>query len=187
MSTRSKGFYDPGMVARISVVGCKRLTRAVSILLLGGLYMIYVGGCASSPEASQVDCPEPESTIVARQSPTPVQPVASSNQQDQTNGLGSSAAENTEPDPTRDQAAGTDGVDRPLTVDDTLSDGRPADVEIRVDARQTHQTIDGFGATHISLTYQGLGDVLCPAIRTQAIDAVYNQVGLNLGTMDSIR
>ena len=44
--------------------------------------------------------------------------------------------------------------------------------------------MDGFGATHLSLIYESVGDVLSPELRAQAIDAVYNQVGINLGNLE---
>jgi O-glycosyl hydrolase len=59
-------------------------------------------------------------------------------------------------------------------------------VSIRVDAAERFQKIDGFGATHLSLVYDGgPGDVLDPALRAAAIDAVYNQVGINLGHLEA--
>jgi O-glycosyl hydrolase len=62
----------------------------------------------------------------------------------------------------------------------------PGTVRIRIDASQHFQQIDGFGATHTTLIYDGgLGDVLGPDLRTQAIDAVYGQVGINLGNLDA--
>lgn len=56
--------------------------------------------------------------------------------------------------------------------------------EVSVDAGITYQTIDGFGATHNSLIYDGPGDVLSPTLRSNAIEAVYHQVGLNLGNLE---
>lgn len=55
---------------------------------------------------------------------------------------------------------------------------------ISVDAAVKYQTIDGFGATHLSLMYEGAGDVLGQELRNQAIDAIYRQVGLNLGNLE---
>ncbi len=55
--------------------------------------------------------------------------------------------------------------------------------QVSVDVSVTYQTIDGFGATHSSLEYQGMSNMLSPALRLQAIDAVYKQVGLNLGNL----
>jgi len=57
-----------------------------------------------------------------------------------------------------------------------------ADATIRIDAA-THQTIDGFGATTISLIY-GAIDNVPPALRAQAIDALNNQVKLNMGNLE---
>jgi O-glycosyl hydrolase len=44
--------------------------------------------------------------------------------------------------------------------------------------------MDGFGATHNSLEYQGVGSTLSPELRLQAVEAVYQQVGLNLGNLE---
>lgn len=61
----------------------------------------------------------------------------------------------------------------------------PSTVSIKVDATQRFQEIDGFGATHLSLVYDGgPGDVLAPELRRQAIDAVYGQVGIRLGSLE---
>ena len=57
-----------------------------------------------------------------------------------------------------------------------------ADVTIRVDAA-AHQTIEGFGATTISLIF-GAVDNVPAALRAQAIDALYNQVRLNMGNLE---
>lgn len=56
--------------------------------------------------------------------------------------------------------------------------------QVEVDAGITYQTIDGFGATHLSLEYPGNGNTLPPDLRAQAVDAIYGQVGLNLGNLD---
>jgi|GEM_PF-1536013 len=55
-------------------------------------------------------------------------------------------------------------------------------VEIKIDADTIYQPIDGFGATTGMLVY-GSKDNLTPALRAQAIDAVYNQVKLNMGNV----
>lgn len=60
----------------------------------------------------------------------------------------------------------------------------PNQVEVTIDNTQEHQTIDGFGATHLSLVYEGIGDVLNTDLRAEAIDAAYNQVGLTLGNLE---
>lgn len=57
-------------------------------------------------------------------------------------------------------------------------------VVISVDAAVRFQTIDGFGATHLSLMYEGAGDVLGEDLRSKAIDAIYRQVGINLGNLE---
>ncbi len=59
-----------------------------------------------------------------------------------------------------------------------------AKILVNIDASITHQTMDGFGATHLPLVYEGMGDVLTPKLRSEAIDAVYRQVRLNLGGLD---
>ncbi len=59
-----------------------------------------------------------------------------------------------------------------------------AKILVNIDAGITHQTMDGFGATHLPLVYEGMGDVLTPKLRSEAIDAVYRQVRLNLGGLD---
>lgn len=58
-----------------------------------------------------------------------------------------------------------------------------ADVAVRVDANVAHQTIEGFGATTISLAF-GPTDNVPVALRTRMIDAVYNQVRLNMGNLE---
>ncbi|MBW8041941.1 MAG: hypothetical protein FVQ85_18340 [Planctomycetes bacterium] len=57
-------------------------------------------------------------------------------------------------------------------------------VEIIVDNTREHQTMEGFGATHLPLVYEGIGDVLGPILRAKAIDAVYNQVGISMGNLE---
>ena len=61
-----------------------------------------------------------------------------------------------------------------------------ADVVIKVDTGQRHQKLEGFGATHLPLVYEGVGDTLTPTLRTKAIDAVYGQVRLNTGNLSSV-
>jgi O-glycosyl hydrolase len=58
-------------------------------------------------------------------------------------------------------------------------------VLVTIDNNQPHQVMAGFGATHVALVYEGIGDVLTPPLRAQAIDAVYRQVGLNLGNLEA--
>jgi len=57
-------------------------------------------------------------------------------------------------------------------------------VVITVDSTIEHQVMEGFGATHVSLVYEGKGDVLSPALRARAIDAVYGQVGISMGNLE---
>ncbi len=57
---------------------------------------------------------------------------------------------------------------------------------IVVDNSGEHQRIEGFGATTLSLVHEGLGDVLSPALRAQAIDAIYNQVGISTGNLEGV-
>lgn len=60
-----------------------------------------------------------------------------------------------------------------------------ADVSIRVDGAQVRQTMEGFGATTMSLVHEGpLGDTLSPDLRKQAIEAAYGQVKLNGGNLN---
>lgn len=56
--------------------------------------------------------------------------------------------------------------------------------QVQVDVGITYQTIDGFGATHLSLDYGGDTITLSPALRAQAIKAIYGQVSLNLGNLE---
>jgi O-glycosyl hydrolase len=44
--------------------------------------------------------------------------------------------------------------------------------------------MDGFGATHNSLEYQGVGSTLNSDLRLQAVEAIYQQVGINLGNLE---
>lgn len=57
-------------------------------------------------------------------------------------------------------------------------------VEVFVDKTQSHQRIEGFGATHLSLVYDGTGDVLSPELREKAIEAVFGQVGISMGNLE---
>jgi len=52
---------------------------------------------------------------------------------------------------------------------------------VQVDSTIEHQTIDGFGATHIKFV-SGTDDLL-GALRPQVLDAIYNQVRINLGNL----
>jgi O-glycosyl hydrolase len=56
---------------------------------------------------------------------------------------------------------------------------------VAIDATRTHQAMAGFGATHLSLVYDGgPGDVLSPRLRGRAIEAVYRSVGINMGGLE---
>jgi MYXO-CTERM domain-containing protein len=61
----------------------------------------------------------------------------------------------------------------------------PARAEVRVviDGEKVHQTMQGFGATTISLVFNATDNVP-PALRTQAIEALYGQVKLNMGNLE---
>jgi O-glycosyl hydrolase len=54
---------------------------------------------------------------------------------------------------------------------------------VQVDVSVSYQRIDGFGATHNSLVSQEFGSKLSPELRAQAVEAIYQQVGLNLGNV----
>jgi O-glycosyl hydrolase len=56
--------------------------------------------------------------------------------------------------------------------------------QIQVNVNMSYQKIDGFGATHKSLVYQGSGSRLSPELRAQVIETIYQQVGLNLGNVE---
>ena len=58
-----------------------------------------------------------------------------------------------------------------------------ADVVVTIDNAKPHQTMQGFGATTLSLVYNTTDNVP-PALRTQAIDALYNRVKLNMGNLE---
>jgi uncharacterized protein (TIGR03382 family) len=57
------------------------------------------------------------------------------------------------------------------------------DVQVTIDNSKPHQTMQGFGATTLPLIYNAMDNVP-PALRTQAIDALYNQVKLNMGNLE---
>jgi len=80
-------------------------------------------------------------------------------------------------------------IDRPVAISPQDSDRgaarRDQDVAIRVDASLTYQTLDGFGASHIALAQGPKKDYLSKKLRTKAIDAVYAQVHLTTGNVDS--
>lgn len=58
-----------------------------------------------------------------------------------------------------------------------------ADVAVTIDNNQPHQTMQGFGATTLSLVFNATDNVPAP-LRAQAIDALYNQVKLNMGNLE---
>ena len=58
-----------------------------------------------------------------------------------------------------------------------------ADVRVTIDNAKPHQTMQGFGATTISLVYNAKDNVP-PASRTAAIAAAYQQVKLNMGNLE---
>jgi O-glycosyl hydrolase len=60
-------------------------------------------------------------------------------------------------------------------------------VKVSLDVETRFQTIDGFGATTMALanTYPGIPFDTLGDLRRQVIDAVYGQVGINLGNIDA--
>jgi O-glycosyl hydrolase len=60
----------------------------------------------------------------------------------------------------------------------------PDAIKVVVDKNKVHQTIEGFGATHVSLVYEGVGDVLSPDLRLKAIDALFKEVGISMGNLE---
>ncbi len=57
-------------------------------------------------------------------------------------------------------------------------------VKIVIDKNKPHQNIEGFGVTHLSLVYEGTGDVLSPSLRTKANDAIFKQIGISMGNLE---
>ena len=57
-------------------------------------------------------------------------------------------------------------------------------VVINIDNNKEHQTMEGFGATHLSLIHHRRGDVLSPVLRSRAINTVYNQIGISMGNLE---
>ena len=55
-------------------------------------------------------------------------------------------------------------------------------VVVSVDGSVRHQTVEGYGATTVSLAY-GNTDNVPPALRAQAIEALYGQVKVNMGSL----
>lgn len=58
-----------------------------------------------------------------------------------------------------------------------------AETRVVVDNTKPHQVMEGFGASHEPLVYEGLGDLLPPSLRARAIEAVYHQVGITMGNL----
>ncbi len=68
-------------------------------------------------------------------------------------------------------------------------DVQPGPVSITVDTTQMHQTMDGFGATTevLASPFMNAGaDSLTPSQRQRAIQAVYGDVGITLGTLPAL-
>ncbi len=57
-------------------------------------------------------------------------------------------------------------------------------VDVIIDNAMEYQVMEGFGATHISLYHENTGDVLGVELRTRAIDAIYNKVGISMGNLE---
>ena len=58
------------------------------------------------------------------------------------------------------------------------------DVAIHVNVAKTHQALEGFGATTLSLVHEGpSGDSLGPVLRSNVLEAVYGQVKLTMGNL----
>jgi len=57
-------------------------------------------------------------------------------------------------------------------------------VAVVIDGTKRHQVMEGFGATHLPLVYEGRGDVLGPRLRASAINLVYKQVGITTGNLE---
>lgn len=56
------------------------------------------------------------------------------------------------------------------------------DVIVSTNNAKTEQIMEGFGATFLALVYGGsLGDTLTPSQRSQALDAIFNQVKISMG------
>ncbi len=69
--------------------------------------------------------------------------------------------------------------------DSDAATGSISNVTVRIDNGVEHQAMAGFGATNLSLVYDGaVGDALGASLRAKAIDAVYNQVGINMGNLE---
>jgi len=60
-----------------------------------------------------------------------------------------------------------------------------APASIRIETARRHQTLDGFGATHVTLVHSGR-DELSPVLRARALAAVYGQVRMTMGILDPV-
>ena len=59
-------------------------------------------------------------------------------------------------------------------------------VEVNVDDSVQHQTWFGFGATHETLVYGGVGDVLSVSQRQRAVQALFGEVKLTTGQIPTV-
>ena len=65
-----------------------------------------------------------------------------------------------------------------------LGDPQAGEVEVRIDGARTHQVLEGFGATTLSLVHPGtLDDPLGAPLRGQALEALYRQVKITMGNI----
>ena len=67
-----------------------------------------------------------------------------------------------------------------------VSEERVISVAVKIDPSVEHQKISGFGATSLAgimVTGNGVRDLLSTDLRAQALKAVYEEVGLNLGSI----
>ena len=74
-------------------------------------------------------------------------------------------------------------VSSAMIVLSMLTTAATADVRVTIDNAKPHQTMQGFGATTISLVYNDKDNVP-PALRTAAVTAAYQQVKLNMGNLE---
>ena len=118
------------------------------------LLAVLLSACSSSGPTFSTEVPPAHATVTPPFTVTP--PVHSS------------------PDPSQPE---------PPTLPATFTSNLNPD-QVQVDVSVRYQTIDGFGATQISLEYQGNPNTLSPELRAEAVEAVYGQVGLNLGNLE---
>ena len=80
-------------------------------------------------------------------------------------------------------------IDKPVAISLQRSDRVAApsapDVTVSVDGSLTYQALEGFGASHVALAQNSKKDYLNQKLRTKAIDAIYAQVRLNTGNINS--